>query len=167
MRKLLAPLPLVLLMACVSGSIGNKGHDVELLTGDEADSTTDFDVDIEQATTPMAMPAAVPGTIDVKYAITIVNQTAEPVQLQRIDLQSIGGERMQVDVSTRKFDKVIAAGAKAVVDYWATARVQDATIGASTPIVIRTRLHLKAGEAQRQESFTRRVNGHFAAGVGG
>ena len=167
MKKVL-PLFLVLFVACVAGSVTNGGRDVDLLTGPaDSDSTTDFDVEIEQATTPMAMPSAVPGTIDVKYAITIANHTSEPVRLQRIDLQSAGGERMEIDVTTRKFNQIIAAGSKATVDYWATARVQDATIGAGAPVIIRTRLHLKAGDAERRESFTRRVNGHLVVGVGG
>jgi len=167
MVKVLGALSLVLLFAgCVSGTISNKGNDVELLGGDDSDSTTDFDVSIDQTTTPMAMPAAMPGPIDVKYTITIENHTMSPVQLKQIDLQSVGSDVVQVDLTTRKFDKKLEPGNKVTLEYWATARVQDANIGANSPMVIRTRLHLWSGDNERLESFTRRVNGHFAIGVG-
>src|ERR1051326_9100862 len=83
----------------------------------------------------------------------------------QIDLQSVGSEAMMIELSTRRFNKTVEPGKSVSVDYWATARVQDANIGASAPIVIRTRLHLWKGDSQRLESFTRRVNGHFAVGV--
>lgn len=166
--KVLGALSLVLLLTgCVSGTISNQGDSVEMLTGpDQTDSTSDFDVDIDQSTTPMAMPAATPGPIDVKYTITVENRTQAPVQLKQIDLQSVGTDVVQVDLTTRKFNKTLEPGKKVTVDYWATARVQDANIGAKSPMVIRTRLHLWSGDNERLESFTRRVNGHFSVGVG-
>jgi xanthine dehydrogenase molybdopterin-binding subunit B len=169
MKRQLIPLLLLLLTACAGGVIANNGKDIEMMAGDDSyDSTTDFDVAIDQATTPMAMPAAVPGPVDVKYVITVENHTKSPVQLKRIDLQSVGTDVVRVDVSTRRFDKTIEAGAKTSVEYWATAQIQDATIGAKSPMVIRTRLHLQSGDAaERLESFTRRVNGHLSVGVGG
>jgi len=168
MVKVLGALSLVLLFTgCISGTISNKGDDIKALGGDDSDSTTDFDVAIDQTTTPMAMPAALPGPIDVKYTITVENHTTSPVQLKQIDLQSVGGDVMQIDLTTRKFNKQLVPGNKVTVEYWVTARVQDANIGASSPIVIRTRLHLWNGDSERMESFTRRVNGHFAIGVGG
>jgi len=112
------------------------------------------------------MPGAIPGPVDVKYAITVTNRTRESVHLSQIDLQSVGGETPQIDVTTRKFNKTIEPGAKATVEYWATVHVRDATIGAAGPMVIRTRLHLDAGETKRLESFTRRVNGRLSVGVG-
>lgn len=168
--KVLGALSLVLLFplaGCVSGTFTNKGNDLELLSGDEDNSTDDFDVSIYQSESPMAMPSAMPGPIDVKYTITVENRTKEPVQLKRVDLQSVGSEQMRIDVSTRKFDKAVAPGQKVSVDYWATARVVDANVGVKTPLIIRTRLHLWDGNKERQESFTRRVNGYFAVGVGG
>jgi hypothetical protein len=165
--KVLGPLFLLFLTACVSGTIANNGRDIEALTGDDsAQSTNDFDVEIEQVTTPMAMPSAIPGPVDVKYAITVANRTTAPIHLSQVDLQSVGGESPQIDVMTRKFNKTIEPGAKATFEYWATVHVRDATIGAAGPMVIRTRLHLNAGETKRQESFTRRVNGRLSIGVG-
>jgi hypothetical protein len=166
--KRLAILPLLALFcACASGTISNSGKELEMITGEDSDSTSDFDVAIEQTTTPMAMPSALPGPVDVKYQITVENRTKEPVKLSQIDLQSIGGEIVQIDLTTRRFNKTIEPGAKASVDYWATARVRDANIGADSPLVIRTRLHFKSGETERKVEFTRRVNGRLAIGVGG
>ena len=160
--KTAAILSLLLATACVSGTIANNGKDIEAITGDDdAQSTDDFEVAIEQVATPMAMPAATPGPIDVKYAITVENRTKVPVHLSRIDLQTVGGEQAQIDVMTRKFDKTIDPGAKTTVDYWATVHVNNANIGASAPMIVRTRLHLDG----RLESFTRRVNGRLAVGL--
>jgi hypothetical protein len=158
---------LLILTACVSGTIDSNGRDIEGFTGnDTAQSTDDFDVQIEQATTPMAMPAAVPGPVDVKYAIMVANRTTAPIHLSQVDLQSVGGETPRIDVITRKFNKTIEPGANATLEYWATVHVRDATIGAAGPMVIRTRLHLEAGEATRLESFIRRVNGRLTIGLG-
>jgi hypothetical protein len=166
--KRLAIFPLfVLFAACVSGTISNSGKDLEMLTGEDSESTSDFDVAIEQTTTPMAMPSALPGPVDVKYQITVENRTKEPVKLSQIDLQSVGGDIVTIDLITRRFNKTIDPGAKASVDYWATAHVRDANVGADAPLVIRTRLHFKSGDTERKEEFTRRVNGRMSIGVGG
>jgi hypothetical protein len=160
-------LSLLILTGCVSGTIANNGRDIEGFTGDATESTDDFDVQIEQTTTPMVMPGTIPGPVDVKYSITVANRTKEPIHLSQVDLRSVGGETPRIDVTTRKFNKTIEPGAKATLEYWATVHVRDATIGAAGPMVIRTQLHLEAGEAKRLESFTRRVNGRLSIGVGG
>ena len=168
-RSLILVSVVALLTACVSGTITDHGNQIEALTGDaDYDSTSDFDVQVDQATTPIAMPATTPGTIDVRYVITIENRTRSAAHLKRIDLQSVSGSLVQIDVSTRKFNKIIEPGAKTSVDYWATARIQDSQIGAKAPMIIRTRLHFDptTGTDERREEFTRRVNGHLGVTIG-
>lgn len=158
MKRLLAPAALLLALACSSG-LGTG------ITGQtDGQSTEDFDVRVEQANTPMVMEGH--DTADVRFDITVRNRTAEPYTIRRIALQSLGGSTYRVPLNTRSYEKTVAPGTEAKIEYWASTAVDDVTLGAKAPLVLRTTLNVVGNDGKpREETFTARVNGHVAVGV--
>src|SRR5258708_32120124 len=89
-----SPFTLLILVTSLTLGCASHGGDagVSVITGDADYSSSDnFDVKIVQAASPMSFPKADKGSIDVNFEITIKNRLTEPVTIDRISLQSIGG----------------------------------------------------------------------------
>ena len=173
MKKLLGTGILILLAGCAGNSVAvDNGNGTAAFTGDtQADTTTDFDVKIDQVSAPMAMPTAAHdrtpvAPLDIKYAITVTNRTNEPVTLEHITLSTPNGP-FELEQRTRAYNDVIAPGGSKQVDFWARAQVRDANLGAETPALVRMIIQFEGAQGKRSESFMRDVNGRFGAGIGG
>lgn len=134
-------------------------------TGEGGETTDDFDVDVEQLNAPMLMRGF--NSVDVKFEVAVTNRTAIPVTVEHIALQSVGAGEYQIPPRSRPFQKLIAPGAQEKFEFWATAQVDDPTIGTKAPLTLRTMLTLKDAQGKRTESFVRRVNGRVAIGITG
>lgn len=163
---------LVFLAGCAGNSMSvDNANGTAAFTGDtQADTTTDFDVTIEQVSAPMAMPTSANdrtpvAPLDIKYAITVTNRTSEPVTLKHISLSTPNGP-FELEQRTRAYNDVIAPGVSKKVDFWARAQVRDANLGAGTPALVRMIIQFEGSQGKRSESFMRDVNGRFAAGIG-
>ena len=172
MRQLVGITLVVLLVGCAGNmaSVGN-GRDNAVLAGDaQSDTTDDFDVAIEQVSAPMAMPAS-PGDrtpvapLDIKYAITIMNRTKDPITVKHIALSTPNGP-FEIETRTRNFNEEIAPGGSKKVEFWARAQARDANLGAATPALVRMIVQFEGSQGKRTESFMRDVNGRFGAGIG-
>jgi hypothetical protein len=164
---------LVLAAGCAGNmaSVDNGAGVTVAAAGDtQADTTTDFDVNVEQTSAPMAMPTSpndrTPvAPLDIKYAISVTNNTNEPVTLRHISLSTPDGPFV-IRQRTRSYKTTIAPGATEKVEYWAQADVADANMGAATPALVRTIIGFEGPQGKRTESFMRNVNGRFGAGIG-
>lgn len=155
----------IALAALLLGSLSCASGTAVGTTGEVGETTEDLDVDIEQLNAPMMMQGF--NSVDVKFQIAVKNRMQAPVTVSHIALQSIGGSDYQIPPRTRPFNKTIAPGAEEKFEFWATARVDDPTIGTKAPLTMRTMLTLKDSQGQRTESFVRRVNGRVAVGITG
>jgi hypothetical protein len=173
MKNLFAVGLLVLVAGCAGNmaSVDTGGGMTAVAAGDtQADTTTDFDVTVEQTSAPMAMPTSANdrtpvAPLDIKYAISVTNNTKEPVTLRHISLSTPEGPFV-IQQRTRSYKTTIAPGATEKVDFWAQANVADANIGAGTPALVRTIIEFDGPQGKRTESFMRNVNGHVSVGVG-
>jgi hypothetical protein len=164
---------LVLLAGCAGNmaSVDTGGGVTLAAAGDtQADTTTDFDVAIEQTSASMAMPTSANdrtpvAPLDIKYAISVTNNTKEAVTLRHITLSSPDGPFV-IENSMRNYKKTIAPGATEKVDFWARAQAADANVGASTPALVRTMIEFEGPQGKRTESFMRNVNGRLGVGIG-
>jgi hypothetical protein len=172
--KKLAGIGILLLLAGCAGnmaSVDTGGGITFAAAGDtQADTTTDFDVKVEQTSAPLAMPTSrndrTPvAPLDVKYAISVTNLTTVPVTLRHITLSTPDGPFV-IPTTMRKYKKTIAPGATETVDFWATANASDANMGAATPALVRAMIEFEGPQGKRTESFMRNVNGRFGAGIG-
>jgi hypothetical protein len=172
MRNVLG-ITLVILLAGCAGNMAsvNNGRDNAVLAGDtQSDTTSDFDVTIDQVSAPMAMPTSAHdrtpvAPLDIKYAITITNRTKEPVTVRHITLSTPNGP-FEIETRMRNFNEEIAPGGAKQVDFWARADVRDANLGAATPALVRAIIEFEGAQGKRTESFMRDVNGRFGAGIG-
>ena len=115
--------------------------------------TPDFKVDVKKADSRMDRQTSV---ADVEYRIRITNRTAEPVKLQRVDIDSTSSEIFS-HLATRHFDKVIAPGKTEAVDCWVAALVFQADSRKHPPVSMRMTMYLDTPGGLRVESFTRTV----------
>jgi hypothetical protein len=115
--------------------------------------TSDFKVDVKKADSRMNRQTSV---ADVDYRIWITNTTAEPVKLQRVDVDSTSSD-IFAHLATRHFDKVIAPGRTEAVDCWVAALVFQADSRKHPPVSIRMTMYLDTQTGLRIESFTRTV----------
>lgn len=173
MKKLLAIGTVVLLAGCAGNmaSVDTGGGVTFAAAGDtQADTTSDFEVRVEQTSAGVAMPTSSKdrtpvAPLDVKYAISITNLTNEPVTLRHITLSTPDGPFV-IPTTMRKYRKTIAPGATEKVDFWAQANSNDANMGAATPALVRTMIEFEGPQGKRTESFMRNINGRFGAGIG-
>jgi len=164
---------LALLLAGCSGNMASidNGNASAVLTGDtQSDTTSDFDVRIDQVSAPMAMPTSAHdrtpvAPLDIKYAITITNRTKEPVTIKHITLSTPNGP-FEIETRMRNFNEQIAPGDAKKVDFWARADVRDANLGAATPALVRAIIEFEGPQGKRTESFMRDVNGRIGVGIG-
>lgn len=173
-KNLFAVSLLVVLTACAGNSAsvdtGNGGPSFATAGDTQSDTTEDFDVAIEQANTPMAMPTSdrdrTPvAPLDIKYAVSITNRTKETMTVRHITMSTPNGP-FQLQQIMRNYKEAISPGATKTVDFWARAEVRDANLGASTPALVRTIIQFEGPQGKRTESFMRNVNGRFGAGIG-
>jgi hypothetical protein len=149
----------------------NGGSATFAAAGDtQADTTTDFDVTIEQTAAPMAMPTSANdrtpvAPLDIKYAIHITNGTKDVVTVRHITLSSPEGAFV-IPTTMRNYHEKIAPGASVSVNFWAQANASDANLGAKTPALVRMMIEFEGPQGKRTESFMRDVNGRFGAGIG-
>jgi len=167
----LHPSPFILLILVTSLTFGCSSHGgdagVSVITGDADYSSSDnYDVKIVQAASPMSFPKADKGSIDVDFEITIKNRLTEPVTIDRISLQSIGGSVYRLDTSSRQYKRSIAAGATETFKFWAPARVEGTTFDAKAPLVVRAVVDTIINGATQRETFNRQVNGRVGVAVG-
>ena len=157
---------LLLLLTLGFGCSSRNGDaSVSMITGDaDYSSTEDYDVKIVQAAAPMSFPAD-KGSIDVNFEITIKNLRQEPVTIDRISLQSIGGSAYSLDTSSRQYKRTIAAGATETFKFWAPARV-DIHFDANAPLVVRAVVDTITNGATERETFNREVNGRVGVAMG-
>lgn len=153
-----------LLLAVGCASSGDDGEASLLSASTEQGSTTDFDVSIDQVNHPTILGDQ--DTIDLRYQISVRNQSAVPVSLRRIALTSSGSAPLRLAGNARQFNQVIAPGASETVEYWATALVTDFTQGNRLPMTVRIRTVFREGEGkERSETFLRRVTADYNVGL--
>ncbi|HEX7190728.1 MAG TPA: hypothetical protein VF381_04055 [Thermoanaerobaculia bacterium] len=136
--RLLAP-ALLLFAACTTRPVVNE--------------TPDFKVDVKKADARMNRETSV---ADVDYRIRITNKTAEPVKLERVDVDSTSSD-IFAHLATRHFDRVIAPGKTEAIDCWVAALVFQADRRTHPPVSIRMTMFLDTPAGLRVESFTRTV----------
>lgn len=115
--------------------------------------TPDFKVDVKKADSRLNRQTSV---ADVEYRIWITNKTAEPVKLERVDIDSTSSDIFS-HLATRHFDKLIAPGKTESVDCWTAALVFQADRRKHPPVSMRMTMYLDTPAGLRVESFTRMV----------
>jgi hypothetical protein len=134
------------LLSCSSGS---------LVPGDAPESTSDFSVEVRQVEYPPVLRAT---SLDVKFEVTVRNQTAEPVTVEHIALESHNAGEYRVPFRSRPFHRKLGAGQEERFEFWARTDVGNPDVGTTAPLMLRTTLTVTGPEGKRVEYFIRNVN---------
>jgi len=91
------------------------------------------------------------GPVTTHYAVEVKNTTAEPLQLRRVTVQSIGGGSYTLPSHSQGFNETIGPGETKRVAFWAPAYVAMQTVaGANGPVTVRGTLEFEAGSRKFQ-----------------
>ena len=135
----------VLLAGCASSSSKPAGPEPELL--------------IRQLSNIPDAARNITGRISVQYALSVRNGTATVIQLQRIEVQSIGYGAYTLPVTTVPFDLVIDPGQTRTVSFWGAAVIDRETImGANGPVTLRTVADFKASGGPIRTTVVQQVH---------
>lgn len=99
------------------------------------------------------------GTLPVQFRVTIHNTTKIPLQLKRIDLQSLGYGAYSLAPFSRAFNDVIDVGESKATDLWTTGAVNSTISGANGPVTIRAIVQFESSEGRFQTVLVQQVEG--------
>jgi len=135
----------VLLAGCASSSSKPAGPEPELL--------------IRQLSNIPDAARNITGRISVQYALSVRNSMPTAIQLQRIEVQSIGYGAYTLPVTTVPFDLVIDPGQTRTVSFWGAAVIDRETImGANGPVTLRTVADFKASGGPIRTTVVQQVH---------
>ena len=98
------------------------------------------------------------GGIPVQYRLTIHNTTNAPLQLKRIDLQSMGYGAYTLPPFSRSFDQTIDAGAIEPIELWSSATIDPTITGANGPVTIRAVVQFDSSAGRFQTIAVQQVH---------
>jgi hypothetical protein len=107
-----------------------------------------------------AAPAAsqVTGPVPVNFRIQVFNPSSEDIELQRVELQTIGYGAFTINNASRPFDKPIPSGSRVEVETWIGAVANDTIIGINGPATLRVTAYFKSPFGVFKQVYTKDVN---------
>lgn len=107
-----------------------------------------------------AAPAAsqVTGPVPVNFRIQVFNPSGEDIELQRVELQTLGYGAFTISNASRPFDKPIPSGTTVEVDTWVGAVANDTIIGVNGPATLRVTAYFKSPFGTFKQIYTKEVN---------
>lgn len=98
------------------------------------------------------------GPVTVHYAVEVKNTMAEPLQLRRVTVLSIGGGSYTLPSHSQGFNETISPGETKSVAFWAPAYVAMQTVaGANGPVTLRGTLEFEAGPRKFQKVVVQNI----------
>jgi hypothetical protein len=92
------------------------------------------------------------GPVSAHFAVEVKNKLAEPLNLRRVAVQSIGGGAYTLRPYSQAFNETIAPGQTKRVSFWAPAIItMDTVAGANGPVTLRAALDFEAGGKKFQK----------------
>ena len=104
-------------------------------------------------------PAArlVSGGLPVRYLVSIRNNAAEPITLERVGLDSMGSGAYTINHSSAFKDVVIAPAQTREIDFWASAQANETVSGANGPVTLRVVLYFDAPSGKFEDVTVQNV----------
>jgi len=101
------------------------------------------------------------GNVPVHYQVRVANRSGEPITLTRIEVQSIGAGAYDLAPQSRPFKQLIAPDHFEIVEFWAPATIEDATVYvANGPVTLRAIAHFDSPVGQFQQVVVQQVHEH-------
>lgn len=98
------------------------------------------------------------GPLSVQFQVTITNNATQPIELRRVELQSIGFGSYNLS-ATHPFQTSIAPGATESVSFWASGSIDNSSMnGANGPVTLRASVQFESAAGAFQSTVIRSVN---------
>lgn len=117
----------------------------------DATSASDPEISIAQLSRVAEGMQYDTGPVTVHFAVEVRNPTTDPLRLDRVDVQSIGGGAYNLSSHSQAFDVTIAPKESRSVDFWAPANASPTVAGANGPVTIRAMLEFDAAGKKFQK----------------
>jgi hypothetical protein len=99
------------------------------------------------------------GPLPINFQVDIANRSNEPIQLERLEVQSVGAGAYTINQTTRPFKNVtIAPDMREQVEFWVPAVVEDTITGANGPVTLRVTAYFGTELGKFREVYVRTVN---------
>lgn len=125
-----------------------------VIGSDQRSGAGELDVDILMVDPPPAVMGE--HEVHLLYVFNIHNRSEGPATLKSIYVATAGGD-YELETRTRKYDKVIEAGAMEKVEFLARATGIDQRVGAKNPQTIRAKVSYLTAAGPKSATFTRNV----------
>jgi hypothetical protein len=100
----------------------------------------------------------VQGPISVNLQIEIINRSAEPLTVERIQIESMGAGAYTMPMATRPFGKAIPANHIDIFEIWAPATVENTILGANGPVTLRSVVFFDSPVGKFRKVYVQQVN---------
>jgi hypothetical protein len=100
----------------------------------------------------------VTGPTPVNFRIQVYNPSSEDIELQRVELQTVGYGAYTISNASRPFDKPIPSNKTIEVDTWISAYANDTIIGVNGPATLRVTAYFKSPFGAFKQVYTKEVN---------
>lgn len=98
------------------------------------------------------------GNIPMRFEIDILNKTAEPITLERIEMQSMGEGAYTLSTITKPFDRRLEPDRVETVELFAPAYVNKTILGGNGPVTLRATAYFKNSLGSFRQIYIQQVN---------
>lgn len=100
----------------------------------------------------------VQGAISVNLQIEIINRSAESLQVDRIQVESMGAGAYSLPTASRPFGRAIPPEHIEVFEMWVPANAENTILGSNGPVTIRSVVFFTSAVGKFQKVYVRQVN---------
>ena len=98
------------------------------------------------------------GNIPLRFEIDILNKTAEPITLERIEMQSLGEGAYTLNNISKPFDRRLDPDRVETVELFAPAYVNKTILGGNGPVTLRATAYFKSSLGSFRKVYIQQVN---------
>lgn len=149
MRKMTTPLFLLLVLMICDCSSSNVASNVSMIPPE---------LQIRQVGGTAYAARHEQGNIPLRFEIDIINKTAEPITLERIEMQSLGEGAYTMANVTKPFDKRLDPDRVETVELFASAFVNKTILGGNGPVTLRATAYFKSSLGTFRQVYIQQVN---------
>ncbi len=98
------------------------------------------------------------GGMPIRLQIAVTNPSAEKIEVESIELSSLGMGGLDIPNTKRPVNKSIAPDGFEVIDFWTAAYGGDSVAGNGGPITVRLTVYFKSEFGKFREIYTQNIN---------
>lgn len=98
------------------------------------------------------------GGMPVRLQIAVMNPSLETIEVEMIEIASVGMGGFNVPVTKRPFDRRIPPEGFEILDFWTAAYAEDTVAGTGGPVTLRLTVFFESEFGKFREVYTQNIN---------